>query len=96
MPVGSHVVSYHGFGGRIPDAYELTRSERARTGTLRLWSKVREQTLGCYWVERENTAAFRDAQDQEALSATRRPVDMVNDDVGVLAEKHAYGAKYPL
>ncbi|WP_394841804.1 class I SAM-dependent methyltransferase [Pendulispora brunnea] len=90
MPVGSRIVSYHGFGGRIPDAYELTCSERARTGTLRLWTKMRRQAQGCYWVERENTAAFRDAQDQEALSAARRPVDAIKDNVGVLAEKYVY------
>jgi len=93
MPVGSHVVSYHGFGGRIPDTYELTHSDRARTGTLRLWSKVREQGLGHYWIERENTAAFRDAQDQEALSAARPPVDAVKDDTGILAEKYEYRAR---
>ncbi|WP_394831123.1 class I SAM-dependent methyltransferase [Pendulispora rubella] len=94
MPVGSRVITYHGFGGRIPDMYELTCSDRTRTGTLRLWTRTRDDGLGSYWVERENTAAFRDAQDQEALSAAKRPIDAVKDAVGVLAEKYAYGAKY--
>jgi hypothetical protein len=39
-PIGARLVSYHGWGGRIPGGYELRLCEPARGGALRLWVKV--------------------------------------------------------
>jgi SAM-dependent methyltransferase len=35
--VGTRVVTYHGFGGDMPEALECVHSERARDGELCLW-----------------------------------------------------------
>lgn len=34
---GTRILTYHGFGGDMPDGYELARTERAGTDALRLW-----------------------------------------------------------
>jgi len=60
MPVGARVLTYHGFGGRIPDTYDLVRSKKTRTGLLRMWSKTRTESAGKYWLETEDTALFRE------------------------------------
>ncbi len=39
-PIGFHVVVYNGFGGRIPDGFEVLRSVRRRTLKLELWRKT--------------------------------------------------------
>lgn len=39
--VGSRVLTYHGFGGRMPDTYRLERCKYMRGGELRLWVKRR-------------------------------------------------------
>jgi SAM-dependent methyltransferase len=39
--IGTRVVTYHGFGGRMPDSYDLVRCEAAGTDDLCLWVKVR-------------------------------------------------------
>lgn len=51
MAVGSVLVTYHGFGGQIPDTFELVREETAGTGMLRLWAKRRSLSGGRSWVE---------------------------------------------
>lgn len=38
---GTCVLTYHGFGGRIPDTYSLARRQTTRSGVLRLWVKRR-------------------------------------------------------
>ena len=38
---GTSVVTFHGFGGRMPDTYSLVRQKASRGGTLRLWTKRR-------------------------------------------------------
>lgn len=40
MKVGSRVVTYHGFGGRMPVDYELARTERIGSDRVRLWIKA--------------------------------------------------------
>lgn len=49
-PVGTCMVTYHGFGGPIPVSYDLVHAERAHTDWLRVWVKKREQGDGrtCY------------------------------------------------
>lgn len=39
VPAGTWVLTYNGFGGRIPDGYELTRVDWELRGALRLWRK---------------------------------------------------------
>jgi predicted RNA methylase len=36
---GTCVLTYHGFGGRIPDTYRLVQSETQGSDVLRLWTK---------------------------------------------------------
>ena len=42
-PIGTRVVTYHGFGGRIPRGYHLVTDERIGTDSLRLWVKTRKR-----------------------------------------------------
>jgi SAM-dependent methyltransferase len=44
--VGTCVVTYHGFGGRVPSSYDLVHAERAHTGWLRVWVKRRANGRG--------------------------------------------------
>ena len=39
MGEGTLVLTYHGFGGHLPDAYELLRDEPAGTDALKLWRR---------------------------------------------------------
>lgn len=41
LPLGSRLVTYHGFGGRIPDTFELLHLENVGTDVLRAWAKAR-------------------------------------------------------
>lgn len=41
-PVGTCVLTYNGFGGRIPAGYELIRVDWEVRGVLRLWSKQQD------------------------------------------------------
>lgn len=41
FPVGGRMVTFHGFGGAIPDSYDLERAEARAGGVLRLWVKRR-------------------------------------------------------
>jgi SAM-dependent methyltransferase len=40
LRVGTRVVTYHGFGGRMPESYSLQSSEFIDSGSLDLWVKV--------------------------------------------------------
>ena len=39
VPVGTWILTYNGFGGRMPASYQLVRVDRDRRGILRLWQK---------------------------------------------------------
>jgi hypothetical protein len=39
-PIGFHAVVYNGFGGRMPEGFELLRTERRRAVKLELWRKT--------------------------------------------------------
>lgn len=41
LPMGTRVVTYHGFGGDMPDGYALTAAELIKDGQLALWTKQR-------------------------------------------------------
>jgi SAM-dependent methyltransferase len=50
--VGTLVVTYHTFGGRIADSYQLLHEELSGTDRLRLWRKTLEHaTPHRYWLE---------------------------------------------
>jgi SAM-dependent methyltransferase len=51
--IGTRLVTYHGYGGRIPRGYVLRLRVPAHTGFLRLWVKVEEGggELGDYELE---------------------------------------------
>jgi hypothetical protein len=38
-PAGTLALTYHGFGGRVPDTYALLKELQCRGGPLRLWQK---------------------------------------------------------
>jgi predicted RNA methylase len=43
LPIGARMVTFHGFGGAIPDTFELERAETSSGGLLRLWVKRRAE-----------------------------------------------------
>lgn len=43
-PVGTWILTYNGFGGRMPASYELVRVDWKLRGVLRLWRKRRDVT----------------------------------------------------
>jgi SAM-dependent methyltransferase len=50
--VGTVMITNHGFGGRIPRAFELTAEERRGSGHLRVWKKrVEGRAVDGYWIE---------------------------------------------
>lgn len=51
LPLGGAVLTYHGFGGQIPDTFDLRRSASVGTDVLRLWVKTRLERQGSRWVE---------------------------------------------
>ena len=40
VPVGTYVLTYNGFGGRLPADYEALRVDRTLPNMLRLWRKT--------------------------------------------------------
>ena len=39
VPVGTWILTYNGFGGRMPASYQLVRADEELRGALRLWQK---------------------------------------------------------
>ncbi|NUP10034.1 MAG: hypothetical protein HOW73_28630 [Polyangiaceae bacterium] len=48
LPRGGRIVTYHGYGGRIPDNMDLRREQPIGTDTLRLWVKADRPPTGAY------------------------------------------------
>ncbi|NUP10036.1 MAG: hypothetical protein HOW73_28640 [Polyangiaceae bacterium] len=46
MPPGGRVVTYHGFGGRLPDNMDIAREEPIGSDVLRLWIKTERAAAG--------------------------------------------------
>jgi hypothetical protein len=46
VPVGTWILTYNGFGGRVPAGYELVRVDWELHGVLRLWRKERDTARG--------------------------------------------------
>ncbi|HJV22953.1 MAG TPA: methyltransferase domain-containing protein [Holophagaceae bacterium] len=57
--VGLQLVTYNGFGGRIPDTFDLLRAEVADGCPLRHWRKARGRSAGGYWLELEDATLHR-------------------------------------
>lgn len=51
MPLGGSLMTYHGFGGQIPDTFDLVHEESAGSDRLRLWTRRRVSSEGACWVE---------------------------------------------
>jgi SAM-dependent methyltransferase len=62
MPLGTYVVTYNGYGGKVPDSFDLLRAKVAGVNMLRLWRKMREHDDGGYWREFEDSTALYTAR----------------------------------
>jgi hypothetical protein len=51
LRVGGLVLTYHGFGGAIPDNFELVRQLPLETDVLRLWRKTEDRPGDFVWIE---------------------------------------------
>lgn len=51
LRVGALLITYHGFGGDVPDSFELARQEPIETDVLRLWVKTSMTPAAYVWVE---------------------------------------------
>ena len=40
-PIGTHLVTYNGFGGAVPRSFEQVAVDRALPNVLRMWRKTR-------------------------------------------------------
>jgi Methyltransferase domain len=47
-PIGTAIVTYHGFGGRMPNSFAPQRLQQIGSGVMRLWIKRRSKATGCY------------------------------------------------
>ena len=61
LSVRRMLVTYHGFGGRIPDSFECVREARLGSDVLRIWRKIRSSARGREWIEVDGTPALVDA-----------------------------------
>lgn len=57
--VGTCVVTYHGFGGRVPDTYELVRALPKGSDYLRMWKKVRPGLANSHLLERDHVMSCK-------------------------------------
>ena len=62
MRVGTHLVTYNGYGGRVPDSYDLVHAKVAGINLLRLWRKARDREEGGYWREFDEFTALYTAR----------------------------------
>lgn len=51
MPLGGSLMTYHGFGGQVPDTFDLVHEESAGSDRLRMFTKRRTVSTGACWVE---------------------------------------------
>jgi len=49
-PIGARIITYHGFGGRMPNSYAPVKTLRIASDALRLWVKRRRESTG-YYIE---------------------------------------------
>jgi len=53
--VGTSIVTYNGFGGRIPTSYELVLAQPAGRHRVRLWTKRSARGDSSYFIESKDT-----------------------------------------
>jgi SAM-dependent methyltransferase len=70
--VGTCMATYHGFGGRIPNTYELVRSLPKGSDRVRLWKKVRPGHADRYMLEREYSDDVTTSRSKVTSIAGRR------------------------
>jgi hypothetical protein len=66
LPAGTWILTYNGFGGRVPASYELVRVDWELPGALRLWRKRRNTV-------RIGTPGTMRIQSREQLALASRP-----------------------
>ncbi len=66
-PRGSWVLTLNGFGGRLPDTYDLLRIEDTEVAPLRLWQRSRRPDQGGYWLELADRTLRRDAMGRDEV-----------------------------
>jgi SAM-dependent methyltransferase len=59
LRVGTYLVTCAGYGGRLPDCFELETCATAGRSLLRLWRKVRESAGTSYWFELEDATVLQ-------------------------------------
>lgn len=52
-PLGTYLLTYNGFGGRVPDSYDDVRVDRELPNVLRMWRKARLAATGRIYVPDE-------------------------------------------
>ena len=62
-PTGTKLVTYHGFGGRIPDGFAPMRSAAMGDDWLRLWEKQTRRRTGYYVETGDAFEHFHDPDD---------------------------------
>ena len=80
VPAGTWILTYNGFGGRMPAGYELVRVDWKLAGVLRLWRKRLDAArIGSPRMETRSRArlalASRPARRQNSISAAAEPSD---------------------
>jgi hypothetical protein len=73
MSIDSYLVTYNGYGGRVPDSFDLIHAKVAGLNLLRLWRKTRDASEGSYWLELEDSTILRTGSRREPLSAQGIP-----------------------
>jgi hypothetical protein len=58
MPKGTYLVTYNGFGGKVPDSFELLRAKPTGESLLRLWRKSRVRSRGGHWLEYDDSTVW--------------------------------------
>lgn len=53
LEVGVQLVTYHGYGGRVPDSFRLVQSTAFGGGRLLCWQKRRTRGTGQYFAEND-------------------------------------------
>lgn len=66
-PLGSWALTLNGFGGRMPDTWDLLRAQGTEVAPLRLWQRVRRADQGGYWLEGEEATVRRNALGEEVV-----------------------------
>jgi len=58
LPQGTTLVTFNGYGGRIPDSWDLLHAVTIAAARLRLWKRTRASSNGTYWIESEEQRAW--------------------------------------